>query len=228
MTQFNQPTKPNYALTSLLFAASLGFASTVDAALMSRLGGQAVYDTDRNITWLADANYAQTSGYDADGLMNWTAANAWAASLNIGGYTGWRLPTTLQPDPTCSHPSVSDSYGYNCTGSELGHLFYSELGATFFNSSLTGSNTAGLALFINIQSAIYWSDTEYAPIPTAAWFFDTSRGLQEADLKGSDHYAWAVRDGDVGGAGTVPEPSMIWLFSAGALAWSGTRSRRRG
>jgi len=112
----NQPTKPNYALTALLFAASLGFASTADSALMSRLGGQAVYDTDFNITWLADANYAQTSGYDTDGKMNWTTANAWAASLNIGGYTGWRLPTA---DPACGTD-------FNCITNELGHLFYTE------------------------------------------------------------------------------------------------------
>lgn len=44
---------------------------TAQAALLGRAsltpGGtdyQAVYDTDLNITWLADANYAQTSGYE--------------------------------------------------------------------------------------------------------------------------------------------------------------------
>ena len=29
----------------------------------------AYYDTVLDITWLADANYVQTSGYDADGKM---------------------------------------------------------------------------------------------------------------------------------------------------------------
>ncbi len=77
-----------------------GFASTADAALISRLGGQAVYDTDFNITWLADANYAKTSGYDSDGMMVWALANTWAAGLNVGGYTGWRLPTALNADLT--------------------------------------------------------------------------------------------------------------------------------
>ncbi len=53
-------------LTALVLLAGIGLAPTAEAALMSRLGGLAVYDTDRNITWLKDANYAKTSGYDAD------------------------------------------------------------------------------------------------------------------------------------------------------------------
>jgi len=44
---------------------SLGLVSSADAALVSRLGGLTYYDDVANLTWLADANYAQTSGYDA-------------------------------------------------------------------------------------------------------------------------------------------------------------------
>ena len=36
----------------LLLLAGMGLAPTAEAALISRLGGLAVYDTDRNITWL--------------------------------------------------------------------------------------------------------------------------------------------------------------------------------
>ncbi|MCX7112414.1 MAG: PEP-CTERM sorting domain-containing protein [Proteobacteria bacterium] len=197
---------------------------------MSRLGGQAVYDTDRNITWLADANYAQTSGYDNDGLMNWNAANAWATSLNIGGYTGWRLPTTLQPDTSCSGQFPA-SYGYNCTGSELGHLFYSELGGVA-NQLILFTHNSNFDLFTNVQSAAYWSGTVYAPNPLTTWGFTTWDGNQSygyfKDYSFS-YQSWAVRSGDVdGGVGTVPEPGMIWLFGAGVLAWSGSRTRRRG
>ena len=66
----------------------LGFVSAANAASVSGQGTwkttlqgrdldgnlftiEAYYDTALNITWLADANYAKTSGYDADGLMNW-------------------------------------------------------------------------------------------------------------------------------------------------------------
>lgn len=97
---------------------------------------EAYYDTDLNITWLADANYAQTSGYDADGWMSWPDANAWAASLaftdGVNTYDNWRLPTTLRPDNTCSGRGVGAS-GFGCTGSEMGHLFTSNWEAPLVN-----------------------------------------------------------------------------------------------
>ncbi|PIQ12851.1 MAG: hypothetical protein COW07_02885 [Hydrogenophilales bacterium CG12_big_fil_rev_8_21_14_0_65_61_21] len=77
-------------ITSSLIASSL-VSCAAQATLINRGGGM-IYDTDIDITWLADANYAMTSGYDADGLMNWAAANAWAAGLVYGGYENWRLP----------------------------------------------------------------------------------------------------------------------------------------
>ena len=59
--------------------------SPVHAALIVRSGGF-VYDDVLDITWLQDANYAMTSGYDADGTMTWDDAFTWAANLNYGGY----------------------------------------------------------------------------------------------------------------------------------------------
>jgi len=65
-------------------------SGSAQAALVDRGGGM-LYDTVLNVTWLQDANYAKTSGYDADGRMNWTQANTWANSLEYGGYSDWRL-----------------------------------------------------------------------------------------------------------------------------------------
>lgn len=59
-----------------VFALSVG---TAQAALIDRSGGM-LYDDVLNITWLQDANYAKTSGYDADGKSSWAAANTWAAN----------------------------------------------------------------------------------------------------------------------------------------------------
>ncbi len=99
------------ALTALL--AGIALSGAAQAMLIDR-GGGLIYDNVLNITWLSDANYAKTSGVDADGLMNWTAANAWAAGLVYGGYSDWRLPTTLQPDASCSnHLAGGISFGYN-------------------------------------------------------------------------------------------------------------------
>jgi len=196
-----KPLKPRFPI--LLLLAGMGFASTAEAALMSRLGGLAVYDTDLNITWLANAN--------ANGVMDWTAANAWAAGLTVGGYTGWRLPTA---DPACGQ-------NYNCINSELGHLYYTELGVTAVNN-ITSSTSPYLALFTNVQNSFYWSGTEYAPNPNIAWYFDTKNGNQNYFTKDFILHAWAVRSGD------VPEPGVIGLFGVGALAWAGTRQKRRG
>ncbi|MFZ4860535.1 MAG: DUF1566 domain-containing protein [Desulfuromonadaceae bacterium] len=192
-------------LTVFVLLAGMGLAPTAEAALIKRLGGLAVYDTDFNITWLANAN--------ANGPMNWTAANTWAAGLNIGGYTGWRLPTA---DPVCG-------VNYNCTNSELGHLFYTEGGLTQ-GQSITSSAVLP-SFFSNMQNSVYWSGTEYAPSPDFAWYFNTDFGIQGIDGKDYNYYAWAVRSGDVA---AVPEPGVMGLLGIGALAWAGTRARRRG
>ncbi len=189
----------------------MGCTSTASAALISRLGGLAVYDTDFNITWLANAN--------ANGAMTWANANTWAAGLNVGGYTGWRLPTALNTDLT------GPCYGNNCTGSELGHLFYQAIGATAGNSILTGI-VAELTKFTNIQSNAYWYGTEYTP-PNIVWGFSNDTGFQGRGDKSDVNYAWAVRNGDVGGS-SVPEPGILGLMGIGALAWTATRSRRQG
>ncbi len=109
---------------------------------------EAYYDTTLDITWLADANYAQTSGFDSDGRMIWANANAWAAGLNVNGVTGWRLPTNTPLngstyDTTFSNNGTTDSATATTTTdgtdggyrdgagnpvSEMGHMFYVTLG----------------------------------------------------------------------------------------------------
>jgi hypothetical protein len=197
---------------------------TAQAALLSRLGGESVYDTVRNITWLADANAGAGSIYDTgssatDGRMNWANANAWAASLTFGGHSDWRLPTTWEPDPTCS--GRPDSDGLGCRLSEMGHLFYTELGGTALESILT-SDDPDLALFRNINELGSWSSTEFGPNPVRAYFFEfVAGGRQESTSKIAYLHAWAVAEGDVFASSIVPIPAAVWLFGSGlgALGW---------
>jgi len=202
-------------VVTAFFAIVLSVSSVANAALVSRLGGQAVYDPDLDITWLADANYAQTSGYDADGLMTWSEAMTWAGNLSYGGYSDWRLPNTLVPDSNCVFPSGAVSTGYNCTGSEMGHLFYNELGGVAFSDIATTHN-ANYSLFNNVKSNFYWSGTEYAPNTSLVYGFFFAQGFQEIDSKTNpaDVYAWAVRDGNVA---AVPVPGALWLFGSGLM-----------
>lgn len=110
----------NSTLSALAFTAALGFSGAADAVLSSRLGGQAVYDNVLDITWLANANLADTEAFGltvslnelpnpgeigSTGRMSWFTANAWITAMNAAGGTGylsyndWRLPATAQPDP---------------------------------------------------------------------------------------------------------------------------------
>ena len=196
-------------LTTAAVVLALSLSTGAQASLVARTGGM-VYDTVNNITWAADANLAQTSGYDADGLMTWANAVAWADQLTLGGYTDWSLPTTV--------PALS---GYNQKGSQMGDLFYTQLGGVS-NTSIATTHNANYILFTNVQSYVYWSGSEYAPNPSGAWYFNTFSGYQGFNTKGLQLYAWAVRPGDVA---AVPVPGAFWLFGSAMVGLMGLKRR---
>jgi hypothetical protein len=231
--------KPTLLLAGMLLVISVGSAQ---ASLIDR-GNGLLYDTVLNLTWLQDANYAKTSGYDADGKMNWFSANNWANNLVYAGYSDWRLATNSPINGTNSAFNYnlakdgSTDFGFNITSpySELSYMYYVNLGlkgsfspsganqANYgifgngtnngINNSSYGQNDVGLVR--NLQAYTYWSRRDYAPIPGDAWIFDTTTGYQAETYK-SDRflYAWAVRPGDVP---SVPVPGAFWLFGVGLL-----------
>jgi len=184
--------------------AAILLAGAAQAALEDRdLDGDAVvdafYDTELDITWLRDAN--------VNGAMNWWNAVAWANGYSFGGYSDWRLPTS----DTCS--------GYGCTGSEMGHLWYTELG------NPAGGPMTNTGRFLNLLSNDYWTGTDYAPDLNAAWEFRTNFGHQGPYYKTNLHYAMAVRGGDVP---AIPEPETVTLLLAGLVALAAIRRCRPG
>jgi hypothetical protein len=180
-------------------------SGAAQASLIDR-GGGLLFDDVLNVTWLQDANYAKTSGYDADGLMTWSAAKTWADNLVYGGYSDWRLASNSGVggeswDYNFSWTGTTD-LGFNITSpkSELSYMYYVNLGlkgilgtnanyqsdfGVFGNGTFNGTdqNSFGqkdVGLVDNLQGYIYWSGTEFAPDPThRAWAFRTALGDQD-------------------------------------------------
>lgn len=196
----------------------------------------AYYDTVLDITWLADANYAQTSGYDADGVMTWNKAQTWIGTLNRASFLGvndWRLPTVTDTGQTgCDFSYGGTDCGWNANTStgEMASLFYDTLGNlalydTSGNFPQSGYGLTNTGPFSNIQSYYYWADTESATNSGEAWYFHLNFGSQNDADKTLTRNAWAVRSGDIA---AVPIPAAVWLFATGLglLAWFSHKARK--
>ncbi len=210
----------------ILVVAFLLYCSTAHAYLIDRgsfayedgTGNTGVvnliYDVDYDITWVGRGNFAESSGFDDDGIMNWYTATAWIDGLTIGDYTDWRLPTALNRDDT----GPVSGLGEVENGSEMNHLFYGELGG-FAMSNITNSGDPDLSLFPDIKNNWYWSKTvsPYYPYPQDmfVWGVAFNQGYSELINKNSGYYTLAVHEGDV--AKPIPEPSTWVLLGIGLI-----------
>jgi hypothetical protein len=193
---------------------------SANAALVSRAGGLAYYDTVQDITWLANSNLADTTDFGVGGIavngsMTWFTAQDWVAAMSSANYlgvSGWRLPTSVQPDANCSLQFSGNSGGFNCIGSEMGHLYW-----------VDGITAANPGPFLNVPatgSGAYWTDTNCCSGGTSnAWRFLFTDGGQYYHPKEFFYFAWAVTDGDA--LAVVPVPAAVWLFGSalGAMGW---------
>jgi len=211
------------ALFIVSMAVILGFSTLTHAALVDN-GNGLIYDTDLNITW-----YDYTNSKDF-----WSNQMSWAQGLNVGGVTGWRLPSTVDGQFVFSLDGTGTG-GYKNVNSEMGHLYYTELGNKAYYD-VNGNFQPDFGLknigpFTNLLPKDYWSGTAYALINNEKWDFDFSYGYQgtSRDDIYTSYVAIAVHDGNVGNMAVPEGESSIWftiLCLAGILGLSRTRTFR--
>lgn len=135
-------------------------------------------------------------------------------AANYLGYNDWRLPTTPRSDPSCTYRQNFNTADYNCAGSEMGHLYYTELGGQARQPIATTHN-ANYGLFQNLSvSGPAWSGTGYPPCTACAWGFDFDGGIQYGSGVTNYYHAMAVRTGQVA---AVPLPAAASLFVSGLI-----------
>ena len=136
------------AVCAVLFAF---ITVTANAALFSRLGGQAAYDDVLDITWVTDAALS--------GIGTWDEQVAWADGLDYLGFDDWRLASMSVASgvPTGTTTSVVDCRSATesaCRDNELSYMFFHNLGGTF-GDNLTGDQTIGDVTLTDIQPIHY-------------------------------------------------------------------------
>jgi len=192
-----------------------------------------IWDDNNNgnsIVWL---DYSNTPA-------DWSTQKSWASGLdsaltiNLDGYTvdwennSWRLPMTVDGYYIWGYDG-STTAGYTITSSEMGHLYYEELG-NLGEYDTSGNPQSGYGLkntgdFDNLVASWYWSGTEYASVQNNAWNFVMDYGIQNYFYKEVNAYGLAVRSGQVS---AVPVPGAIWLFGTGLAGLSVLKKRKKG
>lgn len=233
----------------------MGMTGMAEATLITI--GQATYTTnnisnDYNLIWDNDNNGNSVVWLDYSNTANtWANQVSWAAGLNsvgvlsytmAAGYTvdfganAWRLPTTVDGEKVAGFSGLTTA-GTNITNSEMGHLFYTELGNNGFQDK-NGDTPPVYGLtnkgdFTYLTSAAYWSGTENATTTEAdAWFLNMGNGNQSVAAQETlnQKYGLAVWSGqvtDTNPPAQTPIPGAVWLLGSGLVGLIQARRNKK-
>jgi len=207
---------------------ALFITTTANATLELRLGGKAVYDTDRGITWLADPSAASPNAFDngsssTDGLVTHSNAVDWLANLDVAGVTGW---SATQETERWYNPGLLVT--------EVDFLIDELLQAPSFVNVF-----GGFQPYLAVGAGLVCSGFPCpGPFPgtdlAIAFILDSPNGLRTNQLNGYDNAllvppenelrVLAMHDGDV--FAQIPEPAIVSLFGIGLIGLTVTQRRK--
>ena len=180
------------ALAGLTHAAGIPGQGNWETTLQPRdLDGNGVtdayYDTALDVTWLADADFKATLGWDdsqADGGWPEEQFVDYLAGFGHLGVTSWRLPAIDNPNQGASN-------------GELEHMYLETLGNTVGTYPVSGLTNTGP--FVNLQPTQYLYGTNPVNIGGLGGdiYADTYGMGYETNTSAGAGLAWVVADGDV-------------------------------
>ena len=121
--------------------------------------------------------------------MDYARALRWVDAMNKldqgAGYLGhnnWQLPTAPVKDQSCARTGRNgESFGFNCSGSALGSLYYGSLGIHEPNTAV-GIPTNKVGPFNDFQPYLYWSGSPAADPKQGFVSFSFNTGFQGANV----------------------------------------------
>lgn len=218
-----------YPTLFLLIMSGVSHAAltTIGTATYKGSEYKLIWDDDNNgnsIVWLDYTNRST----DLDSQVRWASSLNGTGVLTINLYNGytvdwggssWRLPAAVDGRFEYGYDGTT-TIGYNITSSEMGHLFYEELG-NLGECDTSGNYQSGYGLtetgdFESLIASWYWSGTWFTESSACAFVFSMLFGFQDFNVYTIDDYGLAVRTGHVSVSST-PIPGAILLLGSGLL-----------